>query len=56
MFRKGLIQQRFIVLRETIINYVIINVLKRDNLQKKAYKKVTEVMLNSEYEEILFEV
>jgi len=49
---KGLIQQGFTILREVIINYVIINILKRDNLQKRAYREVAEVMLNSKYEEI----
>ncbi len=49
---KGLVQQGFTILRETIVNHVIITVLKRDELQKKTYREVAEVMLNSKYEEI----
>jgi len=53
---KGLIQQGFTILRETIINYVITNILKCNNLQKKTYREIAEVMLNNKYEEIPPEV
>ena len=53
---KGLVQQGFTILRETIINYVIMNVLRSDKLRKPAikentdYREIAENMLNNRNE------
>lgn len=55
---KGLIQQGFTILRETIVNYVITDVLNSDKLKKPKrkeatdYRAIAEAMLNSQFEEI----
>jgi len=53
---KGLIQQGLTVLRETIVNYVISEVLKKKDFRSRTYREIAEVMLNSEYEEIPDEI
>ncbi len=49
---KGLVQQGFTILRETLVNYVIVNILNSENLKNKSYREVAEAMLNSKYEKI----
>jgi len=55
---KGLIQQGFTILRETIVNYVVMKVLGSNKLKKPEkigdtdYREIAEVMLNSRYDKI----
>ena len=55
---KGLIQQGFTILRETIVNYVVIKVLGSNKLKKPErredtdYREIAETMLNSRYDKI----
>ncbi len=55
---KGLIQQGLTILREAIINYVIINILESNRLKKPGkrkntdYREIAEVLLNNRYEKI----
>ncbi len=53
-----LIQQGFTILRETIVNYVIVNIIGSNRLKKPRkgedtdYREIAEVMLNNRYEKI----
>ena len=49
---KGLVQQGYTILRETIVNYVILEVLGSEYLKKKNNRAIAESMLNNEYEKI----
>lgn len=49
---KDLIQQGFTILRETIINYVIINFLNFNDLKNKNNREKTEKMLNERSEKV----
>lgn len=55
---KGLIQQGITILRETIVNYVILKVLKSKELKKPGrredpdYREIAEAMLNNKYKGI----
>ena len=51
----GLIQQGFTILRETIVNYVIMKKLNGD-LREKQNREIAEVMLNSRHEKIPDEI
>ncbi len=42
----GYIQQGITILRETIVNYVIINILNNNELNKPEYREIGEIMLN----------
>ena len=48
----GFIQQGLTILRESIVNYVIINILNEKNLKDKAIRDKAEKMLNDDHKEI----
>ncbi len=48
----NLLQQGFTILRETIVNYTIMNILESEELKKQNNRKNAETMLNSKHEKI----
>lgn len=52
----NLLQQGFTILRETILNHIIIHTLQSNDLKKKSYREIAEAMLNSKYEKIPKEI
>ncbi|MEM2145877.1 MAG: TM1812 family CRISPR-associated protein, partial [Candidatus Jordarchaeaceae archaeon] len=52
----NLLQQGFTILRETILNHIIIKILGSNDVKKKSNREIAETMLNSEYEKIPKEI